>query len=173
MAAFVLVAFKELIISLLFGKIYAQAESVVGLLAVYSVFASIFMYLKVYSGLIEKTYLPFISIFVGFLFNIGLNIVLIPRFNIVGAAYASIISFSLILVIILFFNKKKGMSLKFDIIIICIMPLILLFNLWHALFWLLILAGGVTMTEFILTEKEKTLLRLRIKTNLWKRAKFQ
>ena len=54
----------------------------------------------------KKTYFVSFATFTAALLNIGLNILLIPRYEMIGAAIATIISFAYSFVIIYYFSQK-------------------------------------------------------------------
>jgi O-antigen/teichoic acid export membrane protein len=64
-------------------------------------FYSIYPYVK------NKSYHFFVSDFIGFIFNILLNIILIPIYGIVGAAIATMVSFLSISVYLYFISRKS------------------------------------------------------------------
>ncbi|MFC1651162.1 polysaccharide biosynthesis C-terminal domain-containing protein [Candidatus Latescibacterota bacterium] len=54
----------------------------------------------------EKTKILPIATFAGAAVNLGLNFVFIPRFGIIGAAYTTVIAYTLMVVILYFFSRK-------------------------------------------------------------------
>ena len=61
----------------------------------------------------EKTKVLSVITFIGFLINLGLNLILIPPYSSAGAAFATLISF-LTMTIIMFFYTKKLLPIKYD-----------------------------------------------------------
>ncbi len=84
---------SDWIILSLYGKEYMKASSVLAI----HIFSAIFVYLGVSSGrwLIaeNKTMVNFYRNLFGMIMNLALNIILIPKYGIVGAAYASLVSY--------------------------------------------------------------------------------
>lgn len=84
--------FSGLIINTLYGKEYAEASSVLSI----HIWAGVFVFLGVASSkyLVAENLIKisFYRAFLGALSNIILNIVLIPSYGIIGAAYATLIS---------------------------------------------------------------------------------
>lgn len=83
---------SDWIMTLLFGTVYHQAGSVLSV----HIWAGIFVFLGVASGnwfLIEglQRY-PFYRTLLGAAVNIGLNLILIPKFGVIGAAWATVVS---------------------------------------------------------------------------------
>ncbi len=84
---------SDYIILFLYGKEFIEASSVLAI----HIFSAIFVYLGVSSGrwlIIEnKTLLNLYRNIFGMIINVVLNIIFIPKFGIVGAAYASLIAY--------------------------------------------------------------------------------
>lgn len=97
--------FSDKIILLLFGREFAQASPV---LTVY-IWAGVAVFLGVASSqyLINEnlTKLSFYRTFIGMVLNVALNLYLIPLYGIVGAAVATLISYTLVTFSLAFHNK--------------------------------------------------------------------
>lgn len=87
--------FSSQIIKLLYGSNYQQADTVLSLY----IWSGVFVFLNAGLGryLVSEnmTKVAFTRSFIGAIANIGLNIILIPRFGISGAAMATLISYGL------------------------------------------------------------------------------
>lgn len=83
---------SEFIISLLYGQAYYGAANVLVILA----WSGVFVFLTISSGKClmaeNKTQKIFIRNLIGMIFNVILNLVLIPKFGIIGSAYATLAS---------------------------------------------------------------------------------
>lgn len=92
--ALVIMLFSSFIINILFGKEYAQAS---GVLSVH-IWAGVFVFLGVASThhLVAEnlTKINFFRTILGAISNVILNIIFIPLYGIVGAAYATLISYA-------------------------------------------------------------------------------
>ncbi len=99
--------FSSQIIVLLFGQEFAPASTV---LTIY-IWAGVAVFLGVASSqyLINEnlTKLSFIRTFIGMVLNVLLNIYLIPLYGIVGAAIATLISYTLVTFMLAFHKKFK------------------------------------------------------------------
>jgi O-antigen/teichoic acid export membrane protein len=102
--------FSHNIIKLLFGIQYQEA---VGVLQIY-VWASVFVFLGCASGrwfLVENLQLlGSIYSFLGSILNVLLNILLIPKYGIIGAAWATLISYIIITNFILIISKRTRIN---------------------------------------------------------------
>jgi len=99
--------FSSDIIKIIFGNEFSSAAPV---LAIY-VWAGVAVFLSVVSGqyLVNENYtkVAFFRTFIGMIFNVILNIILIPKYGIVGAAVATLISYSVVLLSIILFPKTR------------------------------------------------------------------
>ena len=99
--------FSKDIINIIFGNEFQSAAPV---LTIY-IWAGVAVFLGVASSqyLITENYtkLAFSRNFIGMIFNVALNFILIPKYGIVGAAYATLISYSLAVVSIVLFPKTR------------------------------------------------------------------
>lgn len=93
--ALVITFFADFIIITLYGAEYQAAADVLKI----HIWAGVFIFMRaVFSKWIlieERLWLSLVSQLLGAIGNIALNLVLIPRFGIVGAAWATLISYSL------------------------------------------------------------------------------
>lgn len=98
------------IIDVLYGSEYSQATSVLTV----HIWAGVFVFLGVASGkwLVNENLQLFstINTAVGTFFNIILNYVLIPKIGIVGAAWATLISYFMAAYLMLLFHKKTRIN---------------------------------------------------------------
>lgn len=119
--------FSNYIIEIIYGKEFLAASSVL----VIHIFSSIFVYLGVSSGrwLISegKTYLSFQRNLLALLVNVLLNIIFIPIYGIIGAAYTSLFSYIVAFYLFdmikietrpLFILKTKAMFFPFDVFLV-------------------------------------------------------
>lgn len=85
---------SDWVVTLLFGKAYLEAGTVLSV----HIWAGIFVFLGVASGkwfLIEGLQrFTFYRTLFGAVVNVGLNMLMIPKFGVIGAAYATVISYA-------------------------------------------------------------------------------
>lgn len=100
--------FSKFIIVLIYGQAFVAAS---GVLSIY-VWAGVPAFLSIAMGsyLVAENYarISFISSFVGMVSNVLLNLYLIPRFGMTGAAYATLISYSLIPLSVFVLRKTRS-----------------------------------------------------------------
>lgn len=97
---------SEFVVTLLFGNAYIQAGSVLSI----HIWAGIFVFLWVASGrwfIIEglQKY-AFYRNLLGAIVNVSLNLILIPKFGIIGAAWATVVSLACVSIFFNAFNSK-------------------------------------------------------------------
>ena len=99
--------FSKDIVNIIFGNEFQSAAPV---LTIY-IWAGVAVFLGVASSqyLITENFtrLSFFRTLIGMVFNIILNLVLIPKYGIIGAAYATLISYSIVVISIILFPKTR------------------------------------------------------------------
>ena len=104
-----LVIFPGAFINIFFGPEYILASNSLRILSIGFLFYSTSIILHSLISAIGKTKLILFNITISAIFNIVLNIVLIPKFGINGAAIATTISY-MILTIVFFYQTRKNLS---------------------------------------------------------------
>jgi len=166
--ALVLYLFKRPIVSLLYGGEYMLSLPIVGMLLIFWLAHAVYWIIAGYAQLIEKTYIPLVCGAIGLISNVVLNYIFIPKYELMGAAVATTISFGLILVAMHLWFKKEGLKIKTSTVSICILPLIFVFNAFIAAFLFVIVLSLILGTNFIITQDEKETLRRQLKKGLAK-----
>lgn len=85
--------FAESILDLLFPAAYHGQSLIISVVAVSTVFSSIFIVFDLGMTLQGKTWLAFIALFFSALLNIGVNVALIPHYGAIGAALATLVAY--------------------------------------------------------------------------------
>lgn len=153
--------FKGQIVSILYGADYIGCLPVIGMMLIFWLLHGAYWTIAGYAQLIEKTYIPFICSCVGLISNVFLNYIWIPRYGMMGAAVASTLSFVLTLITMHAWFRRVGLKIKPGTILVCILPIIFVFNNLAVIIFFIILLGITLGTNFIVTKDEKdTLIRL-------------
>ena len=97
--------FAKYLILILFGHAYLGSIIILKIYTWAGVVVSIIMVLQQYLTVENSTKLIMISSFIGALVNVILNFVFIPKFGIIGSAWATVISYSMIPLIIIIYTK--------------------------------------------------------------------
>ncbi|MCF7813680.1 MAG: oligosaccharide flippase family protein [Candidatus Cloacimonetes bacterium] len=95
---------------------YHEAYKIIPLLTASALFSGLFMLLSVGLTLTYKNKLASIATMIAASVNILLNFILIPKFNIYGAAYASMIA-SVLLIILQYFFAQKNYRISYNILL--------------------------------------------------------
>jgi len=126
LAGLVLVVFGKWFIVLLLGKEYLPGAAVLPYLVVFYLFTILVWLFGVYPPLIERTYVAVIGFVVAMPSTIILNLTLIPRLGMVGAALATMLSYFLMWICIVAICWKFGLPVPKRTIAVCILTLTLL-----------------------------------------------
>jgi O-antigen/teichoic acid export membrane protein len=125
-AGLVLVVFGKWFILLLLGPDYVAGAEALPFLVVFYLFTILVWLFGVYPPLIEKTYISAIGFSVAMPCTIVLNLTLIPRLAMVGAAVATMLSYFLMWGIVVAICHKFGLPVGKRTITVCLLPFILL-----------------------------------------------
>jgi len=99
--------FAKYLILILFGQAYLGAVIILKIYTWSGIIVSLIMVLQQYLTIENKTKLIMASSLVGALINIILNFILIPKYGIIGSAWATIVSYAIIPITILIYPKIK------------------------------------------------------------------
>jgi O-antigen/teichoic acid export membrane protein len=100
------------IILTLYGQEYQAAVAAVGFLMCFQLAHSLLWTLGTYPLLLERTHVPLLCNIVGLAANVGLNVLLIPRFGITGAAIATASAFVVSLLTMMMWATRTGFTLE-------------------------------------------------------------
>ncbi|KAF5432195.1 Membrane protein involved in the export of O-antigen and teichoic acid, partial [Candidatus Methanophagaceae archaeon] len=154
--SFFVLLVKDFIIGTLYGIAYLPGASIIHILLLMQVFMIIYWIMGIYPSLIEKTFIVFFAGAIGFVSNAGLNYLLIPLYQMKGAAIASASSFLLISVVLLILNKTENFKLDKKLFLLILISLLLLMDyVWILGIVLGLLCAAVVKTEVLFTNFEK------------------
>ncbi len=125
-ASLVVVLIRGWVLAFLYGAEYAPGAVVLAPLLAFQCFDVMYSITGMYSGLIEKTYLPGIAVGIGLGLNVALNLVMIPHFGMRGAAYAAMISYGVVNIVLYLLNRRHGLQLTGRTLAVSALPLSLL-----------------------------------------------
>lgn len=130
-AGLILVVFGKWFILILLGRDYLVGASVVPFLAVYYLVTIQVQLIGIYPPLIERTYIAAIGFMVGLPSAVVLNLVLIPRLGMAGAALGTLLSYVMIWAIIVGICWRSGLLLTRRTLLVCLSCVALLLP-WYA-----------------------------------------
>jgi O-antigen/teichoic acid export membrane protein len=121
-----LVLLAKPIIILLLGQDYIAGAQVLPWIVVFHILTISLWLFGVYPTLVERTYVSAIGLVCALPVNVGLNILLIPRLGIVGAAVATVVSYLVMWFITVRICAAYGMPVKRRTVIVSFLPFALL-----------------------------------------------
>ena len=157
--AVMLSLFKEPLVSFLYGQSYIESISAINILLIFSFFTSIHAIIGAYAGIIEKTFIHLIINIIGFVFNVILNYILIPNYQLVGAATATTVSFIISFIAINCWFYKEGLKLSFVTVFLYFTPIVLILNSTLMSIIFLILMVVTIRSNLIISNNEKIILK--------------
>lgn len=119
---------------------------------------------QMYLWCAERARLSCLALFLGLVTNVVLNLLLLPRFGLMGAVWATAVANFTALALILRFNSWLGMKIERSLLLVAALPLSLGLGVWAAIGTLAALVCGVVGTNQIFSHDEKSRL-----LNVWHR----
>jgi glycosyltransferase involved in cell wall biosynthesis/O-antigen/teichoic acid export membrane protein len=119
---------------------------------------------QMYLWCAERARLSCLALFFGLITNVVLNLILLPRFGLLGAVWATAVANFTALALILRFNGWLGMKIERSLLLVAALPISLGLGLWAALGTLAAVACGIVRTDQIFSHDEKQRL-----LNVWNR----
>ncbi len=143
---------------ILHGK-YDQGLAVLPWTMTYCIWFSMIVIAQNYLWCAEKARLGTLSFFVGLCLNVLLNVLLLPRFGLLGAIMATAIGNAAALGLILYFSKLLGMVVDRNVVLCCCLPVTLVISSWLTLAGLIALAFFAATRSWLFDADEKELIR--------------
>jgi len=156
--------FSRFIISLMTSPDYYEAWQCVPLLLCSTVFSCLATFIGSSYTMEKKSVSQLVTTLVGAVSNIVLNLILIPRFGISGAAIATLVSFMLVFIIRLIDTRNYWSPVRFCISFVLLMiQIVVMINDWGSVYIIqsVCLAGLIAVNFSPLLRGIKKLIRLR------------
>lgn len=144
-----------LLFEIAFNGKYDGGLSVLPLTLIYCVWLGMAYVADRYLWCAERTRLVSISFLIGLVANVGLNLVLLPRFGLFGAVLATTIANLLALMLILTFSRWIGMSIHAGTWLAVALPVAFYLGPWVSLGTLGAVAVIAVSTNLLLNSGEK------------------
>ncbi|MDY6965098.1 MAG: flippase [Halobacteriota archaeon] len=165
--AFIILIIKEPLIGFLYGEQYLNVIGIMPYLLLMQAFMVPYWLLGSYVGLIEKTHISFFAVVTGLAVNIGLNIWLIPLYQIMGAAIATACSSFILFLVQNFFFRVYKIKIHNTILLLTAMGLIILIpNLWITAVLLLVLVYISAQTNLIFSNLERDYILKQVRNGI-------
>jgi O-antigen/teichoic acid export membrane protein len=153
----VLVLLGDFVIRLLLGEAYAPGAQVLPYLVVFYLFSMSLWLFGVFSTLVEKTYVNAVGLVLALPLNVALNLMLIPRMGILGAAVATMLSYLAMWLIVVAICRRLGFRARAKTLVVSLMPFALLLPApWPALVVAVLVILSLA-TPLIFTADERAL----------------
>jgi O-antigen/teichoic acid export membrane protein len=147
--------FAPLLFGVVFRGKFAGGMEVLPWTLVYCTWLGLTTMAQTYLWCAERARLGCIALAVGLVSNIGLNLLLLPHFGLLGAVLATAAANAIALGIIFLFDARLGMRVERPTLLVSVLPGALGFGLWVALAALAATTVVAMKTNWILTEREK------------------
>ena len=103
----------------------------------------------------ERPLLSTLALFVGLVLNIALNLVLLPRYGLAGAAAATASANLMALVLVYFFSRAHGMRIDRGLWLLSLLPVVLILGPWPSLAALIAVVAAAALTGIVFNRDEK------------------
>ncbi|MGM0488600.1 MAG: lipopolysaccharide biosynthesis protein [Planctomycetota bacterium] len=139
------------------GK-YDQGLDVLPWTVTYCIWFSLIALGQNYLFCAEKARLGAVAFFMGLALNLILNLVLLPRFGLIGAVVATTAGNVTALVLVLYFSKRHGLTIDRHLMFCCGLPAVLILGPWPALAAVLTLALFATRRQWVFDDEDREIM---------------
>ena len=161
-----LVVLKRMVLVDIFGDVTMESGEILEVVLVTTIVLGGYHTVRSYMLCSERP-LALTAVWLGGLgLNVVLNLVLIPRFQVKGAAIACLISSAVSTAIVMGLTHRAGLRLAGSTWAVCTLPVVLLAPPPHMLAVLALAAGLVVWTDWLLSAEDKSQL------NRWLAERF-
>lgn len=157
-AATAVLLFSPLLFHLGFHGKYPQGEAVLPWVLVCCTWFGLAMILQTYLLCAEKGRLVSVSLALGLALNVPLNLLLLPRLGLLGAALSATASNALLLWSVCRFNHRFGFRFDAGVSVVLVLPVLLCCGVWAAILALVAVAADAVWGDRLLAPEEKRLL---------------
>jgi O-antigen/teichoic acid export membrane protein len=149
---------EPLLFDVAFGGKYAGGRAILPHTLVACVFFGVIGIAYNYLWCAERAMLSSLAVLVGVIVNVGLNLLLLPRYGLGGAVLATAAANFIALVLAYAFAVRCGLDFDRGVWIVLALPPLLLTGPWIALAMLLVIAAWVISGTQVLSREEKELV---------------
>jgi O-antigen/teichoic acid export membrane protein len=119
------------------------------------VWYSLFLVAQNYVWCAERTRLATLPLVIGLIINVGIDLLLIPKWGLLGAAIGTTVATAVALAVLYWLNKFAGMKLQPGMLIFTAAPAAMCSGVWGATATLLLLIGAMPFSKTLLTNDER------------------
>jgi polysaccharide transporter, PST family len=157
-AAAVVLLFSPLLFNLGFHGKYPQGEAVLPWILICCVWFGLSLILQTYLLCTEKAGLFSVSLALGLALNVPLNLLLLPRLGLLGAALSATAANALLLWSVCRFNHRVGFRFDTGVTVVLVLPILLYCGPWVAIVAMMAVAADAVLGNRLLATEEKRLL---------------
>ena len=150
--------FSPLLFQLGYHGKYADGEIVLPWILVYCTWFGLSMILQTYLLCAEKAKMVSVSLAAGLALNVPLNLLLLPRLGLEGAALSLTAANALLLWSVCRFNHRFGFRFDAGVIVVLVLPILLCCGPWVALVAMIAVMADAVWRDRLLAPEEKRLL---------------
>jgi polysaccharide transporter, PST family len=150
--------FSPLLFRVAFRGRYDEGLAVLPWTLTYCVWYALVIVAQSYIWCAERTKIGSLPLACGLLLNIGLNLVLLPIWGLLGAVVATTISTGVALAVLYWLNHREGMELQAGLIVLSIAPIALGGGIWTGTAMLLVLIAIAPFSKTLFTSTERASL---------------
>jgi PST family polysaccharide transporter len=129
-ASVIVLGFSPLLFRVAFRGRYDEGLAMLPWTLTYCVWYALVIVAQSYIWCAERTKIGSLPLACGLLLNIGLNLILLPIWGLLGAVVATTISTGVALAVLYWLNRREGMELQAGLIILSIAPIALGGGVW-------------------------------------------
>ncbi|MFW6169678.1 MAG: lipopolysaccharide biosynthesis protein [Planctomycetota bacterium] len=147
---------------LLFGWVlrgkYDQGLDVLPWTVTYCIWFSLIALGQNYLLCVEKARLGAMAFFAGLALNLALNLVLLPRFGLIGAIMATTAGNVTAMLLVLYFSARHGLTMDRHLMFCCGLPAVLVLGPWPALAAVLTLALFAVRRQWLFDDEDREIM---------------
>jgi O-antigen/teichoic acid export membrane protein len=157
-ASVVVLWFSPLLFRVAFRGRYNEGLAVLPWTLTYCVWYALVIVAQSYIWCAERTKIGSLPLACGLLLNIGLNLLVLPIWGLIGAVVATTISTGVALAVLYWLNHREGMELQPGLIVLSIAPVALGGGIWAGTAMLLLLTAIAPFSRTLFTAAERATL---------------
>ncbi len=140
---------------------YDEGLAVMPWTLTYCVWYSLFLVAQNYVWCAERTRLATLPLVIGLMINVGIDLFLIPRWGLLGAAVGTTVATAVALAVLYWLNRFAGMYLETGMLLFTAAPAAMCGGVWAGTFALVLLLAAMPFSKTLLTNDERgTLIRI-------------
>jgi len=154
-AAVVVLAFAPLLFRVAFQGRYDEGLAVMPWTLTYCMWYSLLLVAQNYTWCAEKAKLGTLPVIAGLTLNVGINLLLVPAWGLLGAVVSTTVATGAALAMLYWINGRVGMRLDRGMVLLSIAPLSLCGGVWCGAIVAVLLTITVPYSRTLVTQRER------------------